>query len=712
MKNNKLLNGGIIKEGIRQTRAVGIAYCGIGVLAALFCSYAYIYEVIETKSAALSTVSVYSGAMQFIASMGVYLVLPILTVMMYNFLNSRSACDYYHSMPVTRLQTVFSFTVAVAFWYFLPNLAVMLIEIITGVACGMSVMWSSLLMHILNLAALYLHVYGILLLSMSLATGILNQVAAAGIIAFMPRILLYILESISENAAPVLMDLGASLGTFGDISFNLLFRNFLFTGSEMFYNDSVASLLYSVALGIIYGGLGVVSYCHRKSEAATSAGANKYVQCGIRVLVSFVICLIPCAEIGMTLIGTHSVNAFFTELSDLIPTLILYYGFALIAYFLYEAITAKKIKGVVTLKGTMGVGLIILVALNLVFTVAPTLIANAALSAEISTDNVASVSLYQDNSYDMEYYMLDINKIRFDDEYIISTLCDSLDENIAKIRNGNYSDFLYSSKMSSIEVTFNMDNGGKLNRRIYLPTNTYQKVYDKIENDEKYLKAARKMPTVEEAQSFFMSGIGLSEKQSKEVYAVLYDELSAMSDNEYSAYISCEVLLDTVGVYGKSDGYSWNAYYPVNILVPKTYAKCIEICNNSEDFKNISFAEAFANCDEAHISVSIIDPNSQGGWESIWYASFTEEEPTEDMLKATEKIQEYWEKPIDTDKPVLMIEYFVESYDKEYDKENAIYYIAGDEYSWASGVRFVVADDELIEFLKEHQIPEDEDIEY
>lgn len=704
MKNNKLLNGGIIKEGIRQTRAVGIAYSSVSVLATMYCGLSYVDYAFDNRLKLQYSVSAYSGAMQFVAGLGIYILLPVLTIMMFSFLNSRSACDYYHSMPATRIQTVLSFTVAAAFWYFIPNIAVVLVETITGAVCGLPINWASLLMHILNLTALFLHVYGIMLLSMSLATGILNQIAAAGIIAFMPRILMYVLEAISENAAPVLIDFGTSLGTFGDIKFNLIFGSILYSGSEMFDNESIAPMLYSVALGIIYGGLGVVSYCRRKSEAATSAGANKYVQCGIRVLVSFLVCLIPCAEIGMILIKTHSPEELLTELSWMIPSLLFYYGIAVVAYFLYEAVTAKKIKGVITLKGTMGVGLLILLSLNLLFIIAPTLVANAALSAEINIDSVESVSLYEDSSYETEYYMLSVDKIRFDDEYIISTLCDSLDENIARIKKGNYSEYLYSSKMSSIEVTFNMSDGRRLNRCIYLQNNEYDRVYEKIINDEKYLNATRKIPTLNEVQTYYSNVNGLSEGQKKEFYEVLYSELSAMSSEEYSAYILNDTNIATIVVCGNKKGHSWRAEYPVNILAPVSYAKYVELCNATDDFDDKSFAEAFASCNDTFITVYLIEPNGKNDFETVWNVSFEGGDPTEDMLAATEKIQEYWKKPIDIEKPILMVDYYIETYVSATGSE---YYVIRDEYSGLNGCHFISADDELIEFLKSHQPEED-----
>ncbi len=696
MKNKKILSLGLIKEGIRQTRAVGIAYLCISLLVSLFRCVGYITDALDKTYNLYSSITNSSGAIGFTAILGLYIVLPVLTLMMFNFLNSRSASDYYHSIPKTRLQTVLSFTVSVAFWYFLADVAVMVIEVLIGLICGMNVDLVSLGMHILNDIAIFMHLYGILLLAMSLATGILNQIAAAGIIAFMPRILLAILQVISENAAPVLMDLSDSLGKFGDTSFNLLFHNELFTGTSIFDNEDFAVLLYSVALGLIYGTLGVVCFCKRKSEAATSAGANKYVQCAIRVLVAFVVCLIPCTYMGLLLISDEILTE---DIIYLLPTIILFYGIALVVYYLYEAIAAKKIKGVVTLKGTMGIGLIALAVLNVVFIVAPTVIANAALSADINTDNVASISLYEDdNYYGTDYASLGINEIKFDNEEVVAALCTALEKDIEAIEKGNYSSYFNRQDMTCVQISFNMKDGRVLNRNVYLPIKDYSNVMDEIEADKEYIKMLRRLPSLKEATDCYLNSTGLSDKRASELYETLCSELSAMTDDEYIEYKLDDVelwatYLDAISISGYKNNCYWSSSYNINIMVPKTFAQFIKLCNENNDFDEASFAEYFANSDETHVTVTLIDPNDPKGSGDTWFADFTDEEPTKEMLEVTEKLQEYWGKPVDSTAAFYKVEYFIDDYDMNTKKDT----------TWVSGVYFIPADDELVEFMKNYE---------
>lgn len=698
---NKILSMGLFKEGVRQLRAIGIAFSCISALVMLFKSINFIEHAMHYTKLTL-TFSPGTGSMQVAAAIGIYVVLPVMSLMIFNFLNSRSACDFYHSMPKTRIQLALSFGLSVAFWLFVPILAVTATETLFALIFWDIVDFASIGMFLLNTFSMFLHIYGILLLSVSLATGILNQIAAAGIIAFLPRVMMLIMGQISENAAPVLIGMTDNLGEFGEIYFNLLFENGVLTGNIVFENTVIAKNLYSIALGLIYGTLGVVCFCRRKSEAATVSGANKYVQCAIRVLVAFVICLIPCYMLGSSIMGSESNWEILENLVGDLPTLLLCYGFALVAYFLYEAITAKKIRGVITFKGTMGIGLLALAVLNVLFIAVPVVSADIALATDINKNNVESVSLYSyDGSYGVEYNEIGLSEVEFEDAKVVSALCKALQKDIDEIESGTFYDYIYRENMTSVKISFNMKDGRVLNRRVYLPQVEYSNIYEAMCNDKDYVAMQRRMPTVAEVESCYTS-TALTSEQAIKLYEILRNELSKMSDEDYLLYISSSEYSDydkyneyentsigNISLEGRKGKNVWNSSYAVNTLVPETYQLCIDMCNENNDFEDISFAEYFKKSDETHINVKLMNYRDENGELlelETWSVGFTEETPSNNSIEIIEAIDKYWNEPVDASKAFYMIDYFIDDYDYEGDSE----------YTWVSGVYFVPAE-ELIE---------------
>lgn len=714
MKNKKIFSMGLWREGRSQVRAVGIAYCCICILVSAFCSMSYIGDALDKTYNYYDVLTPFRGAVDDAAWIGVFIALPVMMLMLFSFVNSRRAADFYHSVPRTRLQLLTSFSISAAFWVFLGIGAAVLTEFVVALFCGMDVAWGMFGMYIINLIAVYIQVCGIFVLAISISTGILNQIAAACIIAFLPRIMIFIMSAISESGAPILMGLDDSLGRFGEVDINLLFFNSIFSkysvtfySGNCFANEDFIALFYTLGLGIIYGALGTICFCRRKSEAATATGANKYVQCAIRVLVSFVICLIPCYFIGEALIGAESKRDFAGDFINMLPTLLLVYGFALIAYFLYEAITTRRIKGVVTLKGTMGIGLLALVLLNIVFIVTPTVIANAALSTDINTDNVESVSLYmekEDELYISEYYRMDIDDIEFKDPEMLEIICNSLNKNVEVIKSGNYKDYFYRSNMTSAQYTFNMKDGRKINRRVYMRIDDDLAVYDIMKKDAVYIQNMRTMPSDSEILGCYSDTVGLDDANALKLWKTLRKEIEAMSDEEFFAYeypddsdyeekpALYDLFFDEITIEGVKNGISWMNSYRINGFVPETRRQYIELVNSSGRHSAEKVSEMFRNSEETYVGFMVIDLSSSiNDYYQLYSFSFTEEAPGEEELKVMDYVCSHWNDPVDTDGMICIIDYSINDYDG---------YVDTDGFTWVEGRR-ILSGSEIADMLAE-----------
>lgn len=682
MKNNRIFSGGLFKEGIRQLRAIGIAFSSATVLLTLFQCINYVDYAIEKagKTGEMKwcpTVTTTDGYAYIIALFAIYALIPVMGMMIFNFLNNRSASDYYHSIPQTRLDLVVSFSSSVAFWYFLPVVASVVIETAIGGICGAEIAWAEVGMYLLAMTGTFVHAYGIVLLAVSLATGILNQLALTVIIGFLPRILMMIIGEIGSSTVPVLRGLDDILGRFGEYDFNLIFGGM--SAIENVIDDiEFGPVIYSFVLGVIYASLGVLAFINRKSEASTISGANKIVQCSIRVLVAFVVCLIPNYLLAESIIRNYGKNIWNSIMGDL-PSVVLFYSIALIAYFLYEAISARKMRGVVTLRGTMGIGLAALLILNIVFIVSPVAVVKASLDRELNTSTVRSVCISDDNrDFRLANYN-GVDTVKFSEDEIIELLCDALEHNVKIINDGKRSN-LYS--MESVIVRFNLNGGGTATREVYMFDYDIEKLEKEMLKNEDLIKVLRDRPQNVLDKKYINVRIQsdlFNEGDSAELYALLCSELETMSDEEYIRYLGVITTgidndITTVDYFNV---YNWDystyyGSYDINHMVPKTYARYVELCNEYtwRSLGDKTFLDYYSDSEYSCIDFAECDFIAENGIAiptkiGFGFTRESKDEP-EDIAVCTlleEIYSNHKNEKVDVSEKMYMVEYTFSDYD-------------------------------------------------
>ncbi len=593
MKNNVIFSKGLFKEGLRQMRTLGLIYTCIGILSAFFTAHSYFESTSDYSYYSIDEVAPLDGSMMFLGYIGIFIVVPVMFLSMFGYLNSRSASDFYHSIPQSRVSVAVSFTAAIAVWFLAGFIPDMIIEMAVGAICGLEILFSEILTFLLVMIVLFIQLTGIMLISVSLATRTMNQAVLSMIIAFLPRVMIFILNVITENGAPVLFGLSDTLGRFGDIDINMLFGG-IFSSSSIVKTGDFSPIIYSLILGIIYCVLGVVCYVRRKSETATVAGANKFVQCAIRVMVAFAFCLLPCLAFGVALISSADDPYFAEELMEMIPVILVMYGLSLIAYFAYEAISMKKIKGVLTLKGTMGIGLVILLALNLAFIITPALGAKVALSAEINTKTVESVvftdlnSIYIEDDFSVNYIEEITFNYKFTDDEIIDIVSYNLSDNIRTIKNGGTL-YGYSSKWKVVSVKFYMNDGRVLKRNVFIDKDDYKDLYLIMIADPGFLKSVREMPASDDVYYISVDTHDFDGGQRMQIYESLRNELTAMSDAEYIEYLNYNSIYDsevTLYIDAEINGKILSNHYRITSKTPKTQRLMLDFVTHNDKYTN------------------------------------------------------------------------------------------------------------------------------
>lgn len=120
------------------------------------------------------------------------------------------------------------------------------------------------------------------------------------------------------------------------------------SGMEIF--SSPVPSLYSVLLGLIYICIGAVCFIRRRSENATQASINRWLQAVLRMIPAIVISLAAVS----VMFNAHT-SGERIDTSDIFVVIMSYVA-AVVAYFLYEIITTRRIRKIYrTIPGLMAV---------------------------------------------------------------------------------------------------------------------------------------------------------------------------------------------------------------------------------------------------------------------------------------------------------------------------------------------------------------------
>lgn len=607
---NKFFSAGLYREGLRQMRIPGIALACISLLIALIDFFNY-----NGASANISATSL--SVAVFLA---MYIATPAMVLLGFNFLNSRRAADFYHSIPQTRTTLAVSFFAASMTWSAGSVLMNAILSILTVSLGGVAVVWSEWFIFIANALSALLLLNSLGLIAVSIATGAFNQLICAGLIAFLPRILINNFGDLASQAVPVLTGLEDYLGRFAEYNINPIFSD---NTRDMY------SCLYGVVLSAIYFTIGLICFNRRRSEAATQTAMNKGVQCALRVLVAFILCIYPCQELSRCLINTQSVDG---------SGLVLSYGFAIIFYYLYEAITSRRIKGVLRVTGEMGIGLLVLAALNLLFIFGPAVVANSALNANLGPDKVAAVVLTHPSANETRYEALSVSAVELDDEQLIEQLCDVLDGNIKTIKAGKNPTLDRISGMTNyyfredMYVQFRLNDGSTATRIIYPSKKEKEAIDASLCDNEQYMSALRAFPKWEELTLIDSSSI-VDKAMLRDLYKSLEEEVTSLPDSSFLAYINdtysgklyfpapkfytqdtmhTKYLSDCfITLEGYKDGKFWYNNYQLNGYLPKTYKLYTEYLNcprnmSTDDF--LRFTSGVNDGEFSYVSIECISP--------------------------------------------------------------------------------------------------------
>lgn len=605
----KIFNPSLYLDSLRRTCLIG------GLFTALLCiqsaimffgfniSYSFYEE--EAIGHSVETVSLFEMNPCILAIP--LLLIPLVMLTLFSFMNSRSTSDFWHSTPFSRECLYTTFTAAALTWAIVAAVlstttAITLFSLSPFYAINFETVFTTLL----STFSMSLLIAGVLAIASSITGTMLNTLITSAIILFVPRTIMLYFSSLVTNGT---LFYGLQNQGFGSLSLNLIFglvTSVLFGGTTILeLLSDYTSIGYTALLGIVYLGIGLVLFKHRKSETASQSSVNKYLQAAIRIIVAFIVCLVPIYIIT----ETHKSNEHID--SEQVFLCVVLYIVATVVYLLYELITTKKAKNMLKALPTLP----ILAVANIVMIIAVNQAYKAEYNYTPTPQNVSSIQLSDADGGNTESYfekMMSVTDIN--DHNLETLLCDAYVQTRKAYEDGS----IYEKYDHNISVGFKEGNRYKY-RQVFMTAEDFAKLNQLMDKNSQ-IKNIYNIDTIFEKAIHKDFGINTSldiqftKEEKEEVYKLYKNDVKALSFDEWY-YMACspyDNLFTTANGEEKYYNSLGEIYLSINIK-GKAYYVNLPIDNRLENVYNLLINKIFeyqkANNNQQQILDAISAPN-------------------------------------------------------------------------------------------------------
>ena len=568
-----------------------------------------------------------------------YIVVPVMSLIIWNYLNHRNGSDFYHAIASKRKAVYFSFFAAVLTWAAIIIGAITATTTLIYLCCdGIYILHiGSILVFVLNILISCALVTAAFAIGCSLAGTVFSGLTLSVSIIFVPRFIVTLLclflcsdtDLISATRLPELINATCNLATepiLGSITNTFSFAYYP-DNSVMTYITLGFPTLYTLILSVIYMFLGSKAYYRRPSEAAGKSTAYGWVQRVITLLMGYFISLII---VFMTYSIITDFDDMFYNIDNIIGygiTFVMVMFFALVTMFIYDLITTKSAKA--ALKSIIFSPIVL--ALD-VLSVVILIIANVCIlsytpsaddikyvkvdlrslySLEIEYSNDATVTqdysaVYDKNDYSSSYYdyqlyydpdyyiKTQLSEKKITDKDIIEDLCHALTRNVNhekkynSLYNPGKDSYGNISFLDTCTVYVTFGNGlTETHRSIDIPTNVYDDIVELLLDSNNINKLVTDMSIT--GNDSFIDCSGLTKKQTDEIYKVYKEELSNIDPATYYNYYTSSYAANELSLYRFINGRPGIVSLPLTEATPKALGLYLKYFNEnySEDFYEI-----------------------------------------------------------------------------------------------------------------------------
>lgn len=530
----KLFNFGLYLDSLRRTSLLGVLFTALLCIQSAIVFFGFTigcsnYDL-ENIKVTVETVTLLEINPCILLIPAVFV--PLLMLTLFGFLNNRSTSDFWHSTPFSRECIYITFVLTALTW---AVVAAVLSTALSAICFSLmpkffAINYASVLGLFLSSLAMAVLVAGAFAIASSLTGTLLNTLVVATIILILPRVIMIYFSALISNG---MLFYGIPYEGFNSISLNQIFGlvfGIFFGGisvSELLSNYS--SICYTVSLGVVYLIIGLIFFKHRKSEAASYSSVNKYLQTALRIIVAFVVCLIPIYIITSS---QKERDALYT---DQIFTCFVLYVVAIVVYFLYELITTKKAKNM--LKAIPALAILAVVNIAMIIAVNKTYKAEYNYTPTPQTVSAIRISESIDNNID-NYFKKIMSITDINDHQLETLLCDLY----VKTREAYENESIYSKYSNTATVGFKSGNTYKY-RKVYMTDEDYEKYgellaknreINSIYNIENILKDA----VHNDVSLYIGEDFYITDEERQNIMDAYFEDVNSLPFNEWY-YIAC-----------------------------------------------------------------------------------------------------------------------------------------------------------------------------
>lgn len=554
-------------EGIRQLKVVGVMGAIILAGAAFLIPMGYNinnshYEVYENGQWVEVGGRAYTYGiieMNPLIVLTFFILTPLMVLILFNFLNRRNACDFYHAIPDTRAGLYISYGGSILTW----NIAILLLSLtVTAISDVMfqfvEIDYSGVFVIYLNSVAGCLFMFGVFAIAMSLTGTVFTNLSVAVMLLMVPRIITTVFvfmltqsidifpftfgNSILDDRLNVVTNMVTGMMVRGDYDGLFMWK----------------SLVYTFVVGLIYSVIGLFLFWKRKSEVAASAAVNLKMQYVFRLIPAVLISLFPLGVLIDNVVNRYEI--YDTE----IFMIVVLYLIAILAYFMYELITTKKLRNCIrSIPGLLG-----LAAFNLLFFGLFFASYHIILNDVPDTSNVKYVTINFDSGRGYRYsngvggsfYSSMVKDIDITSAEVKELLVEELERNIDLIKTdkGVWSYDAYASTSfiegtTRVLVEFHTGLGAK-SRYIYISPDKMEELMDLLRQNQQVAERLFTPVPLDEIDSFVCyrdnTDIDLTKEELYEVYLCYMEELKKLDNDEAYYHILIETSESNYDVAG------------------------------------------------------------------------------------------------------------------------------------------------------------------
>lgn len=506
-------------------------------------------------------------------------IAPLLVLYSFHFLNRRSSCDFYHSIPETRsciFLSIFSACIAWIVVILCSSTAVSLLT--TGILHKFFIVnYTTVFVSLFTVFCANLLVMAATAAAMAITGTVFNNVFVTGLLLFVPRIFIYTIYALVNGSIPFLVENTGNSILFSPTA-NMAFGTLLsvFGGvniADMLY--SISSGVYSLILGLLFALGALFCFCRRRSEAAGNAAASRRLSAVYRIVLASALSLVPCSFLFEVIVNRQGFDV------QTLFNLSVWYFIIILAYALYELITSKKLKSM--LRSLPGL-LIVLVVNGLIlvtmFAYRSSLLSFAPAAGDVKSLNMMSVQGRYAN--ERNYIMDRAAEIDITDPKAIQIVSDSL-LSATKLYKKNPLNFIsnyYDNENPTL--AFRLNAGARSGvRHITLTKEEYDYIMAVLEKNAEYKKLFYELPEKNvsvEFCSYSMANVYLTDTQNAELYALYLQDMQEIPLAQQMQNVSGDGVPDTCGYIALEFTRGFYSYR-LELSVTEAHKRTVEYLN-------------------------------------------------------------------------------------------------------------------------------------